>query len=250
MSQYTKCGRWNTMNIALAQRLTSSLFRQGIQKGSSIAIGYMPVAFTFGLLAKSSGLNLFETVSMSVLVFAGAAQYISLTLFAAGISGFEIILTTFIVNIRHLLMSASIGEKSENEPKWKKALYSFFITDETFTLASVQEGKVRSSFMLGLGWIVWSSWVSFSAIGYLIGSGLPAILQNSMGIALYALFIGLLVPSARKSMKVVLLATIAAVLNSILTFTTGMSTGWTIILSTSIAAVVIELVWKGEKVDA
>ena len=60
------------MNIALAERLTSSIFRQGIQKGSSIAIGYMPVAFTFGLLAKSSGLNLFETVSMSVFVFAGA----------------------------------------------------------------------------------------------------------------------------------------------------------------------------------
>ncbi|MGM7700229.1 AzlC family ABC transporter permease [Pseudalkalibacillus sp. Hm43] len=237
------------MNTALAQRLTTSLFKQGFQKGSSIAIGYMPVAFTFGLLAKSSGLNLFETVSMSVFVFAGAAQYISLTLFAAGIGGFEIILTTFIVNIRHLLMSASIGEKSANEPKWKKALYSFFITDETFTLASLEKGKVQSAFMIGLGLVVWTSWVSFSAIGYLIGAGLPSILQDSMGIALYALFIGLLVPSARKSMKVVLLAAIAALLNSILTFTTEMSTGWTIILSTSVAAVVIELVWKGEKVD-
>ena len=146
-------------------------------------------------------------------------------------------------------MSASIGEKSENEPKWKKALYSFFITDETFTLASVQKGKVQSTFMLGLGLIVWSSWVIFSAIGYLTGSGLPSILQDSMGIALYALFIGLLVPSARKSVKVILLALIASLINCILTFSTDMSTGWTIILSTLIASVVIEILWKGDKID-
>ncbi|MCF6136249.1 AzlC family ABC transporter permease [Pseudalkalibacillus berkeleyi] len=237
------------MGVVAAEHQSSSLFRRGVQKGSSIAIGYMPVAFTFGLLAKSSGLNLFETISMSVFVFAGASQYIALTLIAAGIGGFEIILTTFIVNIRHLLMSASISEKSADEPKWKKALYSFFVTDETFTLAAVQKGKIHSSYMIGLGINVWTSWVSFSAIGFLIGSGLPSILQESMGIALYALFIGILVPSARKSMKVISLAAIAAILNSILTFTTGLSTGWTIILSTLVAAVVIEIVWKGEVVD-
>ncbi len=238
------------MNVAVIGRMPSSLFKSGLQKGSSIAIGYMPVAFTFGLLAKSSGLSLFEAVGMSIFVFAGAAQYISLTLFAAGISGFEIILTTFIVNIRHLLMSASICEKSADDPKWKKALYSFFITDETFSVAAVQRGNIQAAFMLGVGLIAWSSWVFFSGIGYLVGSGLPTILQESMGIALYALFIGLLVPSARKSLKVILLASIAAVVNSILTFNTPLSTGWTIILSTLIAAVLIELVWKGEKADA
>ncbi|WP_408009597.1 AzlC family ABC transporter permease [Pseudalkalibacillus sp. A8] len=238
------------MNVAIAGRMSSSLFRRGLQKGSSIAIGYMPVAFTFGLLAKSSGLSLFEAVCMSIFVFAGAAQYISLTLFAAGISGFEIILTTFIVNIRHLLMSASIGEKSADDPKWKKALYSFFITDETFSVAAVQKGNIQAAYMLGIGLIAWSSWVVFSGVGYLIGSGLPTILQESMGIALYALFIGLLVPSARKSLKVILLASIAAVVNSILTFSTPMSTGWTIIISTLFAAVLIELLWKGEKADA
>ncbi|WP_257349333.1 AzlC family ABC transporter permease [Pseudalkalibacillus decolorationis] len=238
------------MNTVLAGRLSSSLLSQGLKSGIGIAIGYMPVAFTFGLLAKSSGLSLFETVSMSVLVFAGASQYIALTLIAAGIGALEIITTTFIVNIRHLLMSASISEKAEADPKWLKALYSFFITDETFLVAATRNEKIQAAYMLGIGIIVYGSWVVFSGVGYLIGAGLPTILQESMGIALYAIFIGLLVPSAKTSKKVIMLAAIAAVINSILTFASTMSTGWTIILSTLIASIVIEMLWKGEHQNA
>lgn len=234
------------MNIALTGRIPSALFRNGLKKGFSIAIGYMPVAFTFGLLAKSTGLTLIETISMSIFVFAGASQYIALTLIAAGVGAIEMITTTFIVNIRHLLMSASISEKSADDPKWLKALYSFLITDETFSVAATGKEKIHAAYMLGIGLIAYGSWVVFSGVGYLIGAGLPQVLQDSMGIALYSLFIGLLVPSAKTSKKVIVLATMAAIINCILSLT-PMSTGWTIILSTLIASILIEIIWKGEK---
>ncbi|MGM0874518.1 MAG: AzlC family ABC transporter permease [Bacillota bacterium] len=221
-----------------------SSFLQGIQGGISIAIGYLPVALTFGLLSKSTGLSLSETVLMSLIVFAGASQYISLSLLAVGTGVIEIIFTTFIVNIRHFLMSASISEKVEDDSLWKKALYSFGLTDETFTVASTREGSVNAGYLFGLMFISYASWVVNSGIGYVIGASLPTTVQESMGIALYAMFIGLLIPSLKKHRKVLYLAVVAAILNSIFYATQMISTGWSIVLSTLVSAVVVELIYS------
>ncbi|PLR67395.1 MULTISPECIES: AzlC family ABC transporter permease [Bacillaceae] len=224
-----------------------SHFSGGMAAGLSIAIGYMPVALTFGLLANDTGLTLSETVLMSIFVFAGAAQYISLSLIAAGTGAFEIVFTTFIVNIRHFLMSASLNEKVEEDSLWKKALYSFGITDETFSVASVKEGHVSAGYMFGLIFISYSSWVVFSGVGHLIGANLPETLQESMSVALYAMFIGLLVPSMKKQRKVVFLAGAAAIFNSLFYLTGLLSTGWSIVLATLLSAVLIELVYAKEE---
>ncbi|KEZ47108.1 AzlC family ABC transporter permease [Metabacillus indicus] len=223
-------------------------FSEGMAAGLSIAIGYMPVALTFGLLAGDTGLTLSETVMMSIFVFAGAAQYISLSLLAAGTGIFEIVFTTFIVNIRHFLMSASLNEKVEEDSLWKKALYSFGITDETFSVASVKEGTVSAGYMFGLIFISYSSWVVFSGVGHMIGANLPETLQERMSVALYAMFIGLLVPSMKKQRKVVFLAGAAAIFNSVFYLTGSLSTGWSIVLSTLLSAVLVELAYsKGGK---
>lgn len=225
-------------------------FKMGVQAGLSIAVGYMPIALTYGLLAKSTGLTLWETVAMSVFVFAGAAQFITLNLLAIGTGGLEIILTIFMVNIRHLLMSATISDRAEGDSKYIKAMYSFFITDETFSVAATREGKLSGRFMLGLGVTAYSSWVLSSGLGYIIGSGFPKVLQEGMSVALYAMFIGLLVPSIKKSRKALYLAGFAAILNSILLTIPGMSVGWAIIIATTCSAVCVELlVKKGEIIN-
>ncbi|MGJ7910276.1 AzlC family ABC transporter permease [Neobacillus sp. LXY-1] len=217
-------------------------FRKGIQAGITIGIGYFPIALTFGLLAKSSGLTIYETVLMSLIVFAGASQYISLSLITYGTGIFEIILTTFIVNIRHFLMSATLNERTEEDLLLNKMLYSFGITDETFTVAATREETVTSGFMVGLITVSYSSWVIFSGVGHLIGASLPKTLQESMGVALYAMFIGLLVPSMKKNVKVVFLAALGAVFNSILTVGHFMAQGWAIVTSTLLSAIIIEVV--------
>ncbi|MGD7009081.1 AzlC family ABC transporter permease [Metabacillus sp. 84] len=226
-----------------------SSFSEGLQAGISIAVGYMPVALAFGLIAKSTGLSIAEAVMMSLFVFAGAAQYISLNLIAAGTGAFEIVLTTFIMNIRHFLMAASLNERAEEERPWIKALYAFGITDETFSVASVKPGTLSSSYLFGLIFISYSSWVAFSGIGHWAGQLLPLLLQESMSIALYALFIGLLVPSLKACRKVMVLAVSAAVLNSFFVLSGLFSAGWAIVLSTLISSIGIEVIWRKKEVS-
>lgn len=215
--------------------------KEGLQAGVSIALGYFPVALTFGLLARTADLSFLEAVLMSLIVYAGAAQYMSLSLIALGTGAVSIILTTFIVNIRHLLMSTALNEKSEEEPVILKLLYSFGITDETFSVAGTKEGTISSSYMFGLNGISYASWVVFTGVGYIIGTSLPKTLQESMAIALYAMFIGLLVPSMKGNMKVVYLAALAALFHTIFSFT-QMETGWAIVLATLLSAFIIEII--------
>lgn len=221
---------------------TTSEFKKGIQSGLSIAIGYFPIALAFGFLAKTTGLSIGETLLMSFIVYAGASQYMALSLISLGTGALEIILTTFIVNIRHFLFSASLNEKAEEELPFIKATYAFGITDETFSVAAMKEGSVSTGYMFGLNLIAYLSWGVCSGIGHLIGASLPNTLQESMSVALYAMFVGLLVPSMKRGMKVVFLAVIAAVFNTIFTLTEVLSSGWAIVTSTLLSAILVELV--------
>lgn len=220
-------------------------FRIGFQDGLSIGIGYLPVALTFGLLAKSTGLSLGETMLMSFLVYAGASQYMALNLITLGTGPIAIIITTFIVNIRHFLMTASLNEKVEKDHPFKKAIYAFGVTDETFSVAATREGKVTTSYMFGLAIVAYGSWVINSGLGHFVGASLPQVLQESMAIALYAMFIGLLVPSLKKHRKTVFLAGTAAIFNSIFTYVLPPDwSGWAIIGATLFSAIGIEWVYK------
>lgn len=219
-------------------------FSAGVKAGVSIAIGYFPVALTFGLLAKTTGLSLMEATAMSIFVFAGAAQYISLSLITAGVAPAVIILNTFIVNIRHFLMTASLNEKMHRAPKWVKAIYSFGITDESFSvLATGKEGKITTAYAFGVAIIAYGSWVVFTAVGHVVGANLPDFLQVAMSIALYAMFIGLLVPAMKGNRKVVNLAALAAIIHCIIYIGELLSTGWAILVSTLGSAILIEIIY-------
>lgn len=226
----------------------ASYYGDGIKSGLPIAIGYMPIALTFGLLAKTYNLTFFDAISMSVFVFAGAAQFMALQMLAMGTGAIEIVIATFIVNIRHFLMSASISDRAEQEHPLKKALYAFGITDETFSVASLYRGPMTSTYMFGLITMAYGSWVLFTGMGYSIGASLPKVLQQSMSIALYAMFIGLAVPSIKRYRKPLFLFITAAVLNSV--FNLFLESGWAIVTATITAAVGVESVMKEEKQNA
>ena len=181
-----------------------SAFLQGVKQGIPIALGYIPIAITFGLLATSANIPNYISILMSIMVFAGASQFVAVNLLALQTGSWEVIITTFMVNLRHLLMSASLAPKLEsNLTKKIRALLAFGITDETFSLASLsRKDTLSANFMLGLSLIAYSSWVGGTIVGVLLGSQLPTVLQNSMGVALYAMFIGLLIPELKnKSLK-------------------------------------------------
>ncbi|SDI25708.1 AzlC family ABC transporter permease [Alteribacillus bidgolensis] len=219
---------------------TNHSFAAGMKDGATIALGYFPAAITFGFIAQTTGLTVQETMLMSLLVFAGAAQYMALSLLAAGTGAIEIIFTTFIVNIRHFLMSASLNEKAVQDHPLKKAGYAFGLTDEVFAVASTKEGTVHTGYVYGVFFISYASWVIHSGVGHAVGQLLPEMLQQSLTFALYALFIALLAPSLKKHRKIFFLAALAAVLNSV--FALIMAEGWAIILATLIAASVLEFI--------
>ncbi len=210
--------------------------RAGIRLGIPIAIGYMPIAVTFGVLGKQTGLSPFEATGMSALVFAGASQFIALSLVQAGVSYAEIILATFILNLRHLLMSTSLAGFLSYQ-RWQSPFLSFGITDETFVVATLAEDRLSASKFLGLIFTAYSGWVLGTLLGSLFASFIPEILANAMGIALYAMFIGLLIPSIKKSYRAGVVAGLSALIAWILYVSfPGISYGWIIVLATLAAA--------------
>lgn len=216
-------------------------FAGGLKAGIPIAVGYLPIAIAFGLLAQSAGVPIYITVLMSLIVFAGASQFVGVNLLVLGATNWEIILTTFILNLRHFLMTASISRrvKAGTSKQWL-ALLAFGVTDETFTVASLRkEQQLEPTFILGLNLLAYSAWNAGTWLGVYLGAGLPEMVQSSMGIALYAMFIGLLIPSARASKTVLAIALIAVAVNSVLYWLPalkGLSAGWAIIISTIVAS--------------
>ena len=236
--------------------LRTSEFKQGLKAGAPIALGYIPIAITFGVLSQTQGVPLHIPILMSVLVFAGASQFIALNLLYLGTGGLEIILTTFVVNLRHLIMSASVARRIKQViPDKLVPVISFGITDETFSLISLSPpDQMSASFVMGVQIIAYLSWVSGTALGVLVGGGLPDILQASMGIALYAMFIGLLVPNVTTSQAVLMVVLLAMGINTVFHFSPGalssISDGWAIIITTVLASAIGAAVFpKGVSTD-
>ncbi|TCT13822.1 4-azaleucine resistance transporter AzlC [Natranaerovirga pectinivora] len=216
-------------------------FIGGLKLGLPIAIGYIPIAITFGLIIRASEIPTSAGIMMSFVVFAGASQFIGANLMMYGASIIEIVLTTFILNFRHFLMSTSLSQKvSKNTSKKLLSIISFGITDETFAVASLQEeGLINPYKLLGLNFIAYASWNFGTWLGIFAGDALTEGIRNSLGIALYAMFIGLLVPSLRKGKDVIIVTGLAIVINSIIYWVpllSNISVGWRIIISTVIAS--------------
>ncbi|MFZ7133613.1 MAG: AzlC family ABC transporter permease [Eubacteriales bacterium] len=216
-------------------------FKEGIKAGLPIWLGYIPIAIAYGVLGKAAGLDNSIIILMSIMVYAGASQFIGVNLLAAGIPGVEVILTTFMINIRHMIMSASLAMKIEEHMNLKKRmLVAFGITDETFSLTSVlgENKKLSFSFLIGVNFSAYLSWVVGSMIGIAFSQMIPSNLSASMGIALYAMFVALLVPSIRKSKTIFVVSVLAAVFHTVIVYGLNVSNGWTLVTA-SIAAALI-----------
>ena len=222
------------------------MFKKGIISGIPIFLGYFPIAIAFGLLSKAQGISLVPTVLFSLLVFAGASQFIALKLIGMGTGVLDIAIVTFLINLRHMLMSAALSAKLK-EKKWIPFI-SFGITDETFSIVSLEKGEITSSYLLGLESVAYTSWILGTLSGFLLGDFLPDDIKKSMGIALYAMFIAILMPEVKKSFKVLIIAGTGAVVNTIIWFTKIVNPGIGIVISI-IAGAFLGLVLFGDDVE-
>lgn len=215
-------------------------FTRGIKRGLPIAFGYLPVSFTFGLMAVGGGIPVWIAVFISMTNLTSAGQFAGMGLMLTGAPLVEIALTTWVVNLRYLLMSLSLSQKIvSGMSAAKRCLLAFGITDEIFTLAAMEEEEVGFSFMLGLIVGPYCGWALGTLLGGVSAFLLPEILQNAMGITLYAMFIALLVPAAKKSAAALGVIAIAVTISTLFTwvpYLNRISGGWSIILATILAS--------------
>ena len=219
--------------------------KNGIVAGIPVFIGYFPIAVTFGLLAASVKITFAETFGFSVIVFAGASQFVGLNMIKSGIGAGEIILTTFLLNFRHFLMSASVSARAT----FRKQIIPFIafgITDETFSVASMEKGELSEQYMLGLNFTAYSGWLAGTAAGFIAGDFLPPVLQESISICLYAMFAAILIPAVRKSFRGGLVALSAGVCNTLLNNFSFFGSGWNIIISIIAASAAGMFLFRGE----
>lgn len=180
------------------------------------------------------------------MVFAGASQFMALDLILAGVSFGSIILATFLLNLRHLVMSASLSLKLKGIKKSYFPIIAFGITDESFSVLSFRKKKLTLPYVLVLNFLSYGSWVLGTVTGYLIGGILPQSLQSSMGIGLYAMFIGLLMPEVKRSKNILFLGLISAVIYAIIYYTKFLDSGWDIIVGIILASTIGVLIFNDE----
>lgn len=160
-----------------------------------VVMGYLPIGFAYGVLAINAGLTVFETLAMSVIVYAGSAQLMAVSLFEAGINPFSIIATTFIVNLRHLLMSASLAPYMQHWRKTEVAAFAIELTDESFGVHSLrfERGENDPAPTLGINLTCQLAWVAGTLLGALAGGLITDVRPFALDYALPAMFIALLV---------------------------------------------------------
>ncbi|MEJ2549492.1 MAG: AzlC family ABC transporter permease [Anaerolineales bacterium] len=168
----------------------------GVRAQLPILLGVVPFGVIFGALALSAGIPPLETQAFSLFVFAGSAQFISAGLIAEGTPALIVVLTIFVVNLRHALYSASISQYTQHLPKRWKAVLAWLLTDEAFVVASVRYRERNNAhshwYTLGTGLTLWASWQASTAVGIALGKVIP---ENSwLDFALPLTFVALLVP--------------------------------------------------------
>jgi 4-azaleucine resistance transporter AzlC len=201
-----------------------STFKQGITDSLPIVIGYLPIAFAFGLSAVKLGFTPAESLLFSILIYAGASQFVITALLSAGMSLWVSALTVMAMDVRHVLYGPSLRNRLVGKLSGRKtALWAFGLTDEVFAAATTKLIRDKRSWsenwMCGIALSSWLSWVFGTAVGALFGNGplenYPAV-EAALGFMLPALFLSFLLAAFKRQQGGVFVASLAGALGGLL----------------------------------
>ncbi len=215
---------------------SSSPFMNGIQRALPIVLGYVPVAFAFGVLAVKNDIPPALTIAMSIFIFAGSGQFVAASLWGAGVGAASVILTVFVINLRHLLMSASLATHTQSLKRWQRCLLGLQLTDETFGVHSTafQRGwKLSLTTLYACNSMAQISWVFGTILGVFFGSLIEDVKPLGLDYALTAMFLALFIPQCQTRLHV--LVGLFAGCTSIALKLNGLGQ-WNVILATILAA--------------
>ncbi len=225
--------------------LKKDSLKKGIISGIPICLGYLSVSFAFGIFATESGLSVLETLFVSMTNVTSAGQLAAVPIITSGGSILELLVSQLVINLRYALMSVSLSQKlSENVSLFDRFIISFVNTDEVFGVASGEKGEVGKRFLYGLILTPYLGWSLGTLIGALAGNILPSSVVSALGIAIYAMFIAIVIPPAKKHKPTAMCVVFAICLSCIFKYTTVLNKipgGFVIIICACISSAVFAI---------
>ena len=175
-------------------------FSQGFRDGIPIGLGYLAVSFSLGITAKNAGLTALQGGVASFLCLASAGEYAGFTLIAASAALTEVALMTLIINLRYMLMSLALTQKTDpNMPFFHRLIFGGAVTDELFAINIARPGLLDPFYYYGAMAVSVPLWTAGTALGITAGEILPARVVSALSVALYGMFLAIIIPQARKS---------------------------------------------------
>lgn len=221
-------------------------FGRGFQDGMPICIGYFAVAFAFGIFTVQSGLTVAEGVLISLTNLTSAGQFAGVPVIAAGGTLVELALTQLVINLRYALMSVSLGQRlGPSVQFWQRFLIAFGNTDEVFAVATTREEWVGPRYMAGLILSPALGWTLGTLAGGVAGNLLPPLVIASLGMAIYGMFVAIVMPEMKKSGAVtacvLLSVAISSLIHGVPALKAAIPSGFVIILCAVAASAVLAL---------
>ena len=230
------------------QKTNSSLtFKKGVRDGLPIGLGYLSVSFAFGVQASLLGIPVLITAMISMTNLTSAGQLAGLNVIATCGTFLEIILTQLVINSRYFLMSISLSQKVDSSFNTKnRLLCSAFITDEIFAVG-ISNNSIGKNYFLGLSLLPYIGWASGTILGAILGDVLPTQITVALGIALYAMFIAIIIPPAVKSINVLFVVLLSAGVSCVFYYVPflkdNVSQGFSVIICAIVASVIAAILF-------
>lgn len=236
-----------TLSDKKERNLSNLSFRKGLKDGLPIGLGYLSVSFAFGVQASIAGVPLLMSVFISMTNLTSAGQLAGLNIIAACGTILEMILTQLVINARYFLMSITLTQKLDGSfSLGHRLLCSAFVTDEIFAIAAAKPKTFGRKYFYGLVVLPYVGWTLGTLLGGAAGNILPTFVTNALGIALYAMFIAIILPPSITTKGVFPAVAIGAGLSCAIYFIpafSGVSTGMAIIISALVAALIVAFIF-------
>ena len=200
------------------------VFCEGIRDGVPIALGYFAVSFSLGIAARKAGFTPFQGFLASLLNNASAGEYAAFALIMSGASYFQVAVITLIANARYLLMSCALAQRfAPGTPFWHRLVIGYDVTDELFGITIARPGSLNPCYTYGAILLAAPAWASGTALGIVAGNLLPLRAVSALSVALYGMFLAIIIPPARKDKVVAVLVAISFALSFACNYLPGIS---------------------------
>ena len=220
-------------------------FLRGLYGGIPICLGYLSVSFAFGIFAVESGLTVWQVLLLSATCVTSAGQLAAVPIITGGGGLVELAVSQLVINLRYSLMSISLSQKFDGGIKLPDRFAIAFVnTDEVFAVASGQRGSVSKWFMYGLILMPWLGWALGTLLGAVAGNILPPIVTSSLGVAIYGMFIAIVVPEAKRSRPTAICVGLAVVFSCLcyyVPFLSRIPSGFAVILCAVTASAIMAI---------